>query len=76
MDLAVGTGPNIQFYPTGPNVTLTDLSPRMLEVAKSKFNRQGLEACQCPLERLPFAENTFDTVLSIDVFCSCQVGEA
>ncbi len=75
LDVAVGTGNNIQFYPPNSNVTLVDKSEKMLNVAKEKVkNRKDLflKFIVSPLERLPFEDETFDMILSIDVFCSVK----
>lgn len=79
LDLAVGTGPNIAHYPDNSEVTLMDLSPEMLKRARIKAdeameNRPGLNLSlvECSLESMPFEDESFDTVLSIDVFCSCR----
>lgn len=79
LDLAVGTGPNIEHYPDKAEVTLMDLSAGMLRRARRKADqamqeRPGLKLTlvQCALEQMPFKDCSFDTVLSIDVFCSCR----
>lgn len=76
LDIAVGTGHNIQFYPHGSQVVLLDKSQKMLKIAKEKAdiidNGLKLEFQHAPAESLPFQDNTFDTILSIDVFCSIK----
>ncbi|MFW6263019.1 MAG: class I SAM-dependent methyltransferase, partial [Thermotogota bacterium] len=76
LDIAVGTGHNIQYYPSGSNVVLLDKSQKMLKLAKEKakatHKELKLEFQHAPAESLPFENNTFDTILSIDVFCSIK----
>lgn len=76
LDIAVGTGHNIQFYPQGSQVVLLDKSQKMLGIAKEKAkaldNGIKLEFQHSPAESLPFENNSFDTILSIDVFCSIK----
>jgi|SRR6056297_1975851 len=76
LDIAVGTGHNIQYYPYGSQVVLLDKSQKMLELAKEKadttHNQLKLDFKHAPAESLPFENNTFDTILSIDVFCSIK----
>jgi demethylmenaquinone methyltransferase/2-methoxy-6-polyprenyl-1,4-benzoquinol methylase len=75
LDIAVGTGNNIAFYPKNSKVVLVDKSERMLKLAKKKsFERKDVDLkfiCS-PLENLPFENESFDTMLSIDVFCSVK----
>ncbi|KLO23745.1 type 11 methyltransferase [Marinitoga sp. 1197] len=75
LDLAVGTGNNIKYYPEGSHVVLIDKSEKMLEIAKEKAKKRKdltLDFVKSGVENLPFDDNTFDTVLSIDVFCSVK----
>jgi len=76
LDIAVGTGHNIQYYPPGSQVVLLDKSLKMLELSKVKaeaiHHQLKLEFQHAPAELLPFEDNTFDTILSIDVFCSIK----
>ncbi|WP_206076338.1 class I SAM-dependent methyltransferase [Marinitoga lauensis] len=76
LDLAVGTGNNIQYYPPNSHVILIDKSEKMLEIAKEKAKKRKdlkLEFVNSSVEHLPFEDNTFDTILSIDVFCSVKI---
>ncbi len=74
LDLAAGTGNNIRFYRPGASVVLVDTSRGMLDIALKKareLDRQpSMRFVQAALENMPFADDFFDTVVSIDVFCS------
>jgi ubiquinone/menaquinone biosynthesis C-methylase UbiE len=75
LDIAVGTGNNIQFYPKNSKVVLVDKSRKMLEIAREKAKQRkdlDLTFIKSSLESLPFQDNYFDTILSIDVFCSVK----
>jgi phosphatidylethanolamine/phosphatidyl-N-methylethanolamine N-methyltransferase len=72
LELGVGTGKNIPFYPTGAQITAIDISERMLERAKKKAAGLGrkvdLEVADA--QSLPFPNSAFDTVVATFVFCS------
>lgn len=75
LDLAVGTGNNIKYYPENSKVVLIDKSVKMLEIAKQKsLDRKDLDLkfISTSVENMPFKDETFDTILSIDVFCSVK----
>ncbi len=75
LDIAVGTGNNIAFYPTKSKVVLVDKSERMLELARKKASQRedlNLTFVFSSLEDLPFENESFDMILSIDVFCSVK----
>jgi len=69
LDIASGTGePGISIaankVPQG-RVELTDISEHMLNVAKGFAEERGITNIgihQCPVDALPFADNTFDAV--------------
>jgi demethylmenaquinone methyltransferase/2-methoxy-6-polyprenyl-1,4-benzoquinol methylase len=79
LDIAAGTGNNIAFYPINSTVTLIDKSFQMLKKAKKKADNQdrdlNLKFVRTSLELLPFEDKQFDTILSIDVFCSVKQPE-
>src|SRR5215510_10731709 len=71
LDVAGGAGePSLTIAErVGPNgsVTCTDAVAEMVEAARREANRRGLknmEFQQCTADSLPFADNTFDVVVS------------
>lgn len=76
LDLAVGTGNNIKYYPDDSRVVLVDASMEMLKIAEKKAKELAKKAklrfVHSRLENLPLPDDFFDTILSIDVFCSVQ----
>lgn len=71
LDLASGTGdPALrlaQLVSPGGSVTLTDLSPRMLDVAREQARRAAVDNVEfvvADAHRLPFADDSFDVVVS------------
>jgi ubiquinone/menaquinone biosynthesis C-methylase UbiE len=72
LELGVGTGNGIPCYPVSAEVTAVDLSSRMLERARARAARLGVQARfeLADVQRLPFAEASFDTVIATFLFCS------
>ena len=77
LDLAVGTGHNLEYYPMDKvsDVTMIDLSKGMLAKTREKIEKRNSDyhrfnVVEAPCEQLPFDADTFDWVLSIDVMCS------
>ncbi len=72
LEVGVGTGKNISFYPPGIRVTAVDLSERMLQRARKRAREQDLDVDlrQMDAQRLTFADNTFDAAVTTFVFCS------
>ena len=72
LEIGVGTGKNMPFYQKGWQITALDLSPRMLEQAKRRAEREHLEVDLLlgDAQALPFADASFDTVIATFVFCS------
>lgn len=72
LELGVGTGKNIPYYPANAPITAVDISERMLERAKKKAARLGrkvdLEVADAQF--LPFPNGAFDTIVTTFVFCS------
>lgn len=72
LELGAGTGANFPYYRGGVRLVGTEPDPFMLRRAQKRAQQLGLamEFHQCPAEALPFADASFDTVVSTLVFCS------
>lgn len=72
LELGIGTGLNLPYYPSGANLTGIDISPRMLARARRRAERMGFKADLevADIERLPYPDASFDTVTAACVFCS------
>lgn len=71
LDAAGGTGRiTLPLAKMGYSVTLCDISPAMLKIAKQKMHKEGVqnkvEICKCDVHKLRFADETFDFVLCWD----------
>jgi ubiquinone/menaquinone biosynthesis C-methylase UbiE len=66
LEVAVGTGKNLLYYPRPCKITGVDVSRKMLEAARKRACRLGLEVnwLLMDAEALGFPEKTFDTVVS------------
>ncbi len=72
LEVGVGTGKNISFWPEGSQIMAIDLTPGMLEIARQRLkelNRQG-DLRLGDVQSLEFATASFDTVIATFVFCS------
>ncbi|ACY48270.1 class I SAM-dependent methyltransferase [Rhodothermus marinus] len=73
LEIGVGTGKNIPYYPPEVTVTAIDLSPRMLERARrraARFPDRSVELLEMDAQALTFPDDTFDDVAATFVFCS------
>ncbi len=73
LEIGVGTGKNIPYYPENIEVTGIDLSPGMLKRAKQRLTKKQedhLTLREMDAQKMGFADNTFDEVVSTFVFCS------
>lgn len=72
LEIGIGTGVNLEFYPEDVSVTGIDFSPKMLEKARKKADKltQNINILEMDVERLDFADDSFDTVVATCVFCS------
>ncbi len=70
--VAVGTGNDIKHLPPGSDLVAIDISPRMIAKARVKAGGQRgvVTLVLMDTERLAFADETFDTVLTVCTFCS------
>lgn len=72
LEIGVGTGKNIEYYPNNLDITAIDFSKKMLERAREKarkFNKK-VNLKHMDAQDLKFSDNTFDTVFTTCVFCS------
>ena len=71
LEVGVGTGINLPEYAADLDIEAIDLSPRMLERAR---RRRGIRAHvhlqEADVQRLAFADASFNTVVATCVFCS------
>lgn len=73
LEVGIGTGKNIAFYPENVSLTGIDFSPKMIEITNKKLRenpRSNTRIIQMDAEEMEFADNTFDTVVTSCVFCS------
>ena len=72
LELGVGTGKNIPFYPAGAEVTATDISERMLERAARRAEklRVSVHFEIADAQQLSYASGSFDCVVATFLFCS------
>lgn len=72
LEVAVGSGRNLPFYPEGVRLTGVDLSPAMLQVARDRARRLGLavELREADAQALPFPDASFDTVVCTLSLCT------
>ena len=72
LEVGVGTGKNIKYYPESVDITGIDFSEKMLERArlKAKFIKKPPKLVKMNVQNLDFEDNTFDYVYTTYVFCS------
>jgi len=72
LEVGVGTGINMPYYPPGMAVTGIDLSPRMLERARKRAQQLGVvvDLREADVQALPFDDASFHAVIATCVFCS------
>ena len=72
LEVAIGTGRNLAFYPERVRLTGIDLSPAMLERAHRRARELGMEVdlCEGDAQELPFPDESFDTVVCTLSLCN------
>jgi len=72
LEVGVGTGRNLPYYPAQSRVVAVDLSPGMLRRAVKRAERLGrqVDFALADAQHLPFREGSFDTITATCVFCS------
>ena len=72
LEVAVGTGLNLPFYPAETELTGIDLSPGMLAVARRRAGQLGraVDLSEADAMALPFPDACFDTVVCTFSLCA------
>lgn len=72
LEVGIGTGRNAEHYPPDAVVVGVDLSSQMLRRARVRTGPPSVVRglARGDVQRLPFADGTFDTVTATCVFCS------
>jgi ubiquinone/menaquinone biosynthesis C-methylase UbiE len=72
LEVGVGTGLNLAFYPSDISLTGIDFSPGMLDVARRRAEQLGrkIDLRQADALDLPFPDASFDTVVATYVLCA------
>ncbi|MDZ7695001.1 MAG: class I SAM-dependent methyltransferase [Balneolaceae bacterium] len=73
LEIGVGTGKNIPHYPDDIELTGIDLSPKMLERAKSLLetnDKTQVQLKEMDAQHMDFPDNYFDEVVATFVYCS------
>src|ERR1044072_2973897 len=75
LELGPGPGLNLEHYPAGiESLTLVEPDPHMTKQLREKLVRSGksseISVVEAPGERLPFPDESFDTVVVTLVFCT------
>ena len=78
LEVGAGTGRNLGLYPSGSvkKITVTDLSDKMLERANEKISKMSIsekarhEVKVADASKLPFPDNSYDTI--VDTFGLCS----
>jgi len=74
LEVGVGTGKNLQFYPAGISIVGIDLTPGMLQRAQKRANDLRLssrvELHIGDVQQLDLPDDNFDSAVATFVFCS------
>jgi len=72
LEISCGNGANFPYYPETAELLATDPDPHMLERARKRATETArtIDLRRAPAEELPFADGSFDTVVSTLVLCS------
>jgi len=75
LEVGVGTGKNLPYYPRDAEVTAIDLSKGMLKKAQERAITLNIKVDlqHMDVQRLSFPDNTFNTAVATFVFCSVPI---
>lgn len=78
LEVAVGTGLNLPYYPPGTRLTGIDASPAMLAIARRRAAELGIQAQlrEADAQALPFPDASFDAVVCTLSLCCIPADEA
>src|SRR3989344_103454 len=74
LDIGIGTGKNLKYYPKNCEVTGVDLSEEMLKIAKKRAVELGLNVrlLKGSSKKLPFKKEEFDFIVDSLGLCTYQ----
>jgi len=72
LEIAIGTGRNLPYYPDDVRLTGVELSPAMIEIARQKADEldREVDLRLGDAEALEFADQSFDTVICTYSLCT------
>jgi ubiquinone/menaquinone biosynthesis C-methylase UbiE len=72
LEVAVGTGKNLTYYPPGCRIIAVDVSREMLDIAQKHATNLSLDVSflLADAEALPFSDKSFETVVSSLTTCT------
>lgn len=72
LEVAIGTGRNLPFYPKDARLTGIELSPAMLDLARQRATELAVdvELIEGDAQALPFTDNRFDSVVCALSLCA------
>ena len=72
LDIGAGTGANLGLFPEGVEVVMAEPDPHMLKRLRAKVaeSDRDVELVEAGAERLPFADDSFDTAVFTLVLCT------
>ncbi|MFO7915370.1 MAG: methyltransferase domain-containing protein [Candidatus Krumholzibacteriales bacterium] len=71
LEVGIGTGKNIPYYPRDVELTGIDFSEKMIEIAGKKAkDKNNVQLRVMNAENMDFEDNAFDTIVTSWVYCS------
>jgi ubiquinone/menaquinone biosynthesis C-methylase UbiE len=72
LEIGIGTGRNLQYYPPGVHLVAIEMSPAMLTIARERASHLGMEVDlrEGDAQALALPDATFDTVVCTLALCS------
>jgi ubiquinone/menaquinone biosynthesis C-methylase UbiE len=74
LEVGIGTGHNVRYYPSEGDFSGIDISEKMLKRARKKAGKhaKSIRLEVMDVQDLKFPDETFDTVVTTCVFCSVR----